>query len=80
MTIAFQNLFSDQTELGQLIRGTLLAAAATVEALAAAFKLLGDAHSGGRSRLITGIVRRDDGHAGRLRGAAAVIHGLVASG
>ena len=40
VTVAFQNLFSDQTELGQLIRGTLLSAAATVEALGAAFKLI----------------------------------------
>ena len=40
VTVAFQNLFSDQTELGQIIRATLLAAAATVEALGAAFKIL----------------------------------------
>ena len=39
LTNAFQNLFADQSELGQLIRGVLLAAAATVELLAAAFKL-----------------------------------------
>ena len=39
VTVAFQNLFSDQSELGQVIRGTLLAAAATVELFAAAFKL-----------------------------------------
>ena len=39
VTVAFQNLFSDQAELGQIIRGTLLSAAATVEAFAAAFKL-----------------------------------------
>ena len=40
VTVAFQNLFSDQSELGQIIRATLLAAAATVEALGAAFKIL----------------------------------------
>ena len=40
VTVAFENLFADQSELGQLIRGTLLVAAATVEALAAAFKIL----------------------------------------
>jgi len=40
VTVAFQNLFSDQSELGQAIRFSLLAAAATVEALAAAFKLV----------------------------------------
>jgi TP901 family phage tail tape measure protein len=39
VTVAFQNLFADQTELGQIIRFTLLAAAATVEALGAAFTL-----------------------------------------
>ena len=40
VSVAFENLFSDQTEVGQLIRGTLLAAAATVEILGAAFKLV----------------------------------------
>ena len=40
VTVALENLFSDQSELGQIIRGTLLAAAATVEALATTFKLL----------------------------------------
>ena len=40
VTVAFENLFADQSELGQIIRGTLLAAAATVEILAAAFKLV----------------------------------------
>ena len=40
VTSAVQNLFSDQSELGQIIRGTLLAAAATVEYLGATFKLL----------------------------------------
>ena len=37
VTIAFENLFSDQTELGQVIRAVLLMAAATVEAFGAAF-------------------------------------------
>ena len=40
VTSAVQNIFSDQSELGQIIRVTLLAAAATVEALGAAFKIL----------------------------------------
>ena len=40
VTVAFENLFADQSELGQVIRGTLLAAAATVEALGAAIKIL----------------------------------------
>ena len=40
VTVALENIFSDQTELGQVIRGVLLAAAATVELLGAAFTLL----------------------------------------
>ena len=40
VTVAVQNLFADQSALGELIKGTLMAAAATVEALAAAFNVL----------------------------------------
>jgi TP901 family phage tail tape measure protein len=40
VTVALENLFADQSELGQIIRFTLLAAAATVEILAAAFKVV----------------------------------------
>ena len=37
---AVQNIFADQNELGQIIRAVLLMAAATVEALGVAFKLV----------------------------------------
>jgi TP901 family phage tail tape measure protein len=40
VTVALDNAFSDQTELGQIIRATLLMAAATVEALGAALTLI----------------------------------------
>ena len=40
LSTAVQNLFADQTELGEVLRVTLLAAAGFVEGLAAAFKTL----------------------------------------
>ncbi len=56
VTVAFENLFSDQSELGDVIQGTLMAAAATVELLGAAFKLL-VAPIRGVAEAITGLIQ-----------------------
>ena len=64
LTVAFQNLFSDQSELGEVLKGTLLAAAATVEALVTAFKALASVGRGvaeGIGRVVSAVTGIEDG-------------------